>query len=99
MSLLRFKFQTRLTFRFGLLIGQLGSQIFHTSYFSYKITWREVYRKKTSQFFTESEEPIGKEITIIGSDVTKAAIDCMKRRAQDCNQSGGHLFKNIAIEN
>ena len=42
---------------------------------------------------------LGKEITCIGSEVTIAVIDSVKKRAQDCIQSRGHQLKNVVIEN
>ena len=33
---------------------------------------------------TELKEAIGKEITSIGSEVTKAVVDSMEKKTQDC---------------
>ena len=51
------------------------------------------------QTVTELKEAIGKEITIIGSEIRKHVIDIMKKKAQDCIQSGSHHFYNVVIEN
>ena len=45
------------------------------------------------------KKAIGKEITRIGTEVTKPVIDNVKESAHVCIQSGGHLVKNFAIEN
>ena len=47
-----------------------------------------------SQTFTVFKEAIGKEITSIGQEITKAVNNSVKKKAQDCIQSGGHQFKN-----
>ena len=55
--------------------------------------------KDNPKAFTELKEAIGKEITRIGSEVTKAVIDSVKKRAKDCIQLGGHHLKNVVFEN
>ena len=50
------------------------------------------------QTVTELKEAIGKEITSIGSEVTKAVNDSMKKMVPDWILSGGHHFeKNCCI--
>ena len=46
---------------------------------------------------TEVKEGIGKEIRCIRSEVTKAVCHKMKKRAQDCIQSGGHHLINFVF--
>ena len=47
---------------------------------------------------TELKESISKNIRCIGSEVTKVVIDSMKKRAQDCIQSGCHHLKSFVFE-
>ena len=54
--------------------------------------------KDNPQTVTELNEAIDKGITSIGSEVTKAVNDSVKKRAQDCIQSGGHHMKNVVFE-
>ena len=42
---------------------------------------------------------LDKEITCIGSEVTKAVTDSVNKKAQDCMQYGRHQLKNVVIEN
>ena len=42
------------------------------------------------QALTKLKEAIGNEIRFISSEVTNAVFNSMKKRAQDCSQSGGH---------
>ena len=42
---------------------------------------------------------LGKEVTCIGSEVTKAVINSVNKKAQACIQSEGHQLKNFVIEN
>ena len=37
------------------------------------------------------------QITSIGLEVMKGVIDSMKKKAQDCIQSGGHHFENYGV--
>ena len=37
-------------------------------------------------------------MTNIFSEVTKAVIDSLKKRAQDCVESGGHYLQNVVFE-
>ena len=98
MSLLRYTFQGKLTIRFGISNGKLGQRISQSSTFISGVTLNKVYQDNL-QTVTELKEAIGKEITSIGSEVTKAVIDRMKKRAQDYIQSGGHHMKNVVFEN
>ena len=52
---------------------------------------KERVYKHTHQTVTELKEAIGREVTSFGSEVTKA----VKRRAQDCIQTGGHHLKKM----
>ena len=40
---------------------------------------------------------LGKGITCIGSEVTKAVNDSVNKKAQDCIQSGDYQLKNVVI--
>ena len=42
---------------------------------------------------------LGKDMTCIGSEVTKTVIDSVNKKAQDCIQSEGYQLKNVVIEN
>ena len=78
--------------------GKLGRQIFYTASFSIgSLKLKSI--EGNPQTVTELKEAIGKEMTSIGSEVTKAIIDSVKKKAQYCIQSGGHLLKKIVIEN
>ena len=46
---------------------------------------------------TELKEATSKEITSTDSEVEKAVIDSMKKRAEECIQSRGHHFRNCFI--
>ena len=47
------------------------------------------------QTVTELKEAIGKEITSLGSEVTKAFNDSMKKIVPDCILSGSHHFEKL----
>ena len=93
------QFQGKFTILLGILNGQLDRQIFQTSTFFLWGYWNEREYKDSPQTFTEVKEVIGKEITSFGSEVTKAVLDSVKNRAQDCIQSGGDYMINFVIEN
>ena len=79
--------------------GQLGRLIFHTSTFSSEFLFRERLRKDNPEAVTELNEASGNEITSIGSEVIKAVIASVKKKAQNCIQSGGHNLKNVVFVN
>ena len=81
-----------------MLNGQLSLQIFHTSTFLLWSYLKERVRIENIRTGTELKEAIGKEITNIGSEATKAVFECVKKRTQDCIQSG-HNLKNVVPEN
>ena len=51
------------------------------------------------QNVTELKEAICKELTSICSEVTKAVIDSMKKRAQNGINSGGDHLNKVVFEN
>ena len=42
---------------------------------------------------------LGREITCIGSEDSKAVIDNVNEKALDCIQSGGHQLESVVIAN
>ena len=97
MSFLRV-FQGKLTFGFGMLSGLSVVTSFITRFVSLWLLKGKVYKdnpKTTIEFL----EAIDKEIKSIGSEVMKAVIDSMKKRAQDFIQPGGHHLKNVIYDN
>ena len=98
MSLLRDHFPGRLISRFGDVEWPARSpDLSPLDFFLWGHLKERVYRDNP-QTLTELKEAIGKEIRCIGSEVTKAVFDSMKKRAQDCIQSGGHHLKNFLFK-
>ena len=75
--------------------GQFDLRIFHPMTFSFWGHLQEKAYRYNPQSLLELKEAIDKEIRCIGSEVTRAVFDSMKKKAQDCIQLGGHHLKKL----
>ena len=83
MSILRELLQGKLTFRFGMLIGELTRQITQTSILFYWGYSKERVYTDNPQTIADLREAFGKEISSVDSKVTEVILDSVKKGAQD----------------
>ena len=98
MSLLRNYFPGKQISRFGDVKLLVRSPDLSPLDFLLWANLKERVHRDNPQALTELKEAIDKEIMCIGSEMTKAVFDSMKKSAQDYIQSGGHHLKNFVFK-
>ena len=99
MSLLRDHFQGKTDYLiWNIEWPSCSPDIWHLDFCLWDYLKEGLYQDNP-QTVIELKQTMDKELKSIGSEVTKAVIDNMKRRANDCVQSGGHHLKTFVIEN